>query len=319
MNIADPLNPVLASNTSLAFSSTYIAGFLGRYIYLFTNSSSINRIYVMDISNPSSPTAVTNVVVPGTSMSGIMHVSGQYLYYIISSTLYTVSLANPASPLPLTNNNFSLIAAISGGQVITTEGRYLYVLDRVSPNGYLERIDLGGLEISSGVFNTLHTDIFQSAGNLTVGGSAFVSGSLTAGQGGLFSQGKLVVSSASTSVFMGGLTIGTSSPFAQFSLWAKGTDGGKVLEIANNASTSIFSILDNGRVGIGTTTPSYALAVEGTSTLGNLAHAGYFIATTSMASIFPYASTTGLTISGVASTSQLRVDSLADGCPSFLF
>ncbi len=39
-----------------------------------------------------------------------------------------------------------------------------------------------------------------------------------------------------------------------------------------------------------------------------------FIATSTVKSLFPYASTTGLTVSGLASTSALRIDHLGDGC-----
>jgi hypothetical protein len=54
-----------------------------------------------------------------------------------------------------------------------------------------------------------------------------------------------------------------------------------------------------GNVGIGTTSPYAKLSVEGESALGNSARAGYFVATsTSIASVFPYASSTALTVSG---------------------
>ncbi|MES2216453.1 MAG: tail fiber domain-containing protein [Patescibacteria group bacterium] len=64
---------------------------------------------------------------------------------------------------------------------------------------------------------------------------------------------------------------------------------------------------DRGYVGIGTTSPYAKLSVEGSSALGNSALAGYFIATTTTASTFPYASTTALTVSG---TNGLSVGSL---------
>src|SRR3990167_9007203 len=57
-------------------------------------------------------------------------------------------------------------------------------------------------------------------------------------------------------------------------------------------------VTSTGNVGIGTTSPYARLSVEGASALGNSATAGYFTATTTTASTFPYASTTAFTVSG---------------------
>ncbi|MBY0472750.1 DUF5011 domain-containing protein [Patescibacteria group bacterium] len=97
------------------------------------------------------------------------------------------------------------------------------------------------------------------------------------------------------------------------------------IEIVNQTSTGAVSFwtnsgeamrIDSSRnVGIGTTSPAYKLSVEGSSTLGNQAIAGYFTATSTTASSFAggftaFASstigggtqTTGLTIYGGATT-----------------
>ncbi|HVV39415.1 MAG TPA: immunoglobulin-like domain-containing protein [Candidatus Paceibacterota bacterium] len=73
-----------------------------------------------------------------------------------------------------------------------------------------------------------------------------------------------------------------------------------------------------GNTGFGTTSPYAKLSVEGSSVLGNTATAGYFIATTSIASIFPYASTTAITAT-LASTTNLIVSSAGGtpGCATF--
>lgn len=65
-----------------------------------------------------------------------------------------------------------------------------------------------------------------------------------------------------------------------------------------NIGTSGNLVVSSGLVGIGTTSPWAKLSVEGTSSLGNQAIAGYFTATSTTASTFPYASTTALTVSG---------------------
>jgi hypothetical protein len=61
--------------------------------------------------------------------------------------------------------------------------------------------------------------------------------------------------------------------------------------------SAAFNILSGGNVGIGTTTPWAKLSVEGTSSLGNQAIAGFFTATSTTASTFSFASTTALSAS----------------------
>jgi hypothetical protein len=73
---------------------------------------------------------------------------------------------------------------------------------------------------------------------------------------------------------------------------------------ATSSKTSVFEVHGNsyfgGNVGINSTSPLYPLTVEGISSLGNKAIAGYFTATTTTASTFPYASTTALSVSNNA-------------------
>ncbi len=61
-----------------------------------------------------------------------------------------------------------------------------------------------------------------------------------------------------------------------------------------------------GYVGIASSSPAYQFSVEGTSSLGNIARAGYFIATSTTASIFPFASTTALSASTLCLSTDCR-------------
>lgn len=71
-----------------------------------------------------------------------------------------------------------------------------------------------------------------------------------------------------------------------------GTDALRIF--GNTSSNELFRFTDTGLAGFGTTSPYAQISVEGISALGNSATAGRFIATTSVASVFPYASTTAL-------------------------
>lgn len=64
-----------------------------------------------------------------------------------------------------------------------------------------------------------------------------------------------------------------------------------------------------GNVGIGSTTPLYKLSVEGISSLGNQVIAGFFTATSTTASVLPYASSTAHTVTNLFSTNFLTLGS----------
>jgi hypothetical protein len=69
----------------------------------------------------------------------------------------------------------------------------------------------------------------------------------------------------------GNVGVGTTSPYAKLSVWGAGIDGAKVFEIANNASTTLMSMLESGtgyflgNIGIGTTSPASKLQVTGSA------------------------------------------------------
>ncbi len=76
----------------------------------------------------------------------------------------------------------------------------------------------------------------------------------------------------------------------------------------------------SGNLGIGNTSPTYKLDVTGLGHFTGLVDAANFIATsTTLASVFPYASSTALTVSGTASTTNLIVSSAggSTGCAQF--
>ncbi|MEK7646830.1 MAG: helix-turn-helix domain-containing protein, partial [Patescibacteria group bacterium] len=101
------------------------------------------------------------------------------------------------------------------------------------------------------------------------------------------------------------LAVGTSTPYATLSVWGAGTTTSRALEIANNASTTLLTVLDNGNVGIATSSPYAKLSVSGEIV------AAYFTATTSTASQLPYASSTAITVSGTASSTDLVVSNIS--------
>ena len=83
--------------------------------------------------------------------------------------------------------------------------------------------------------------------------------------------------------------VGTSTPYARLGVWGSGTTLSQMFSLTNNASSTKFVVLDNGNVGIATTSPSAQLTITGTSTATNTTHP-FLIATSSNA--VPAASST---------------------------
>ncbi|TAK57532.1 tail fiber domain-containing protein [Patescibacteria group bacterium] len=97
--------------------------------------------------------------------------------------------------------------------------------------------------------------------------------------------------------------VGTTSPFAKFSVHGLSSDSNQYLFVIASstalATTTQLVFTSSGRLGIGTTSPGQALSVGG-DILGNSIIGSYFTATTTTASSLRYASSTALTISGTA-------------------
>ncbi|MBP9711325.1 MAG: tail fiber domain-containing protein [Candidatus Pacebacteria bacterium] len=109
------------------------------------------------------------------------------------------------------------------------------------------------------------------------------------------------------------LTTGNRNIAIGYSVSAASSTGSNQLNIGNiifgTGIDGSYGTLSTGNIGIGTTSPTYRFSVEGTSSLGNIARAGYFVATSTTASTFPFASTTAITASN-ASTTNLTISSV---------
>ena len=128
-------------------------------------------------------------------------------------------------------------------------------------------------------------------------------------------DGTSVLTVYSVSDGMGGIWspsvgIGTSTPWATLSVEQQATST-PVFVVADTGSSTPYLIVSSyGHVGISTTSPYRQLSVGNSAVFGGDILAAYFTATSTTASTFPYASSTAITVSGTASTTNLVVSTL---------
>ncbi|MBU6388609.1 hypothetical protein KGQ72_01905, partial [Patescibacteria group bacterium] len=161
----------------------------------------------------------------------------------------------------------------------------------------------GAVSVSAttGSFGTLSAST-ANIGTTTVTGDLTVTGTITPGvvaAGNSVSAPYFIASATNaTSTFAGSLNvdngglvyatstknvgIGILSPAALLAI-KNSTSTQPIFVAQNDLGSEMFRITNAGFVGIGTSSPTYALAVEGSSSLGNQAIAGYFTATSSTA------------------------------------
>jgi hypothetical protein len=143
----------------------------------------------------------------------------------------------------------------------------------------------------------LETGNLQVRNDILAGGSLLIGGGASIGTGGLLSYGTLSVVASTTATeltsaaFGNRVAIGTSTPISRLTIWSGGTGTRSAFTAVNSASSTLFTILDNSRVGIGTTTPDRALAVHGEVLVAGTTTVSGVYATSSV--ITPLISVTG--------------------------
>ena len=179
VDISDVSRPVVVGTLSLGSGSQYGPNTMvisGRYAYIL----SPYELYIVDISNASSPTLVGSYTsVPWLSS---MQVQGRYAYIAQSNGVGVYDVSNPAAPsfLGLLSSTPTLNIAISGRYAFTSSGE---VLDL--GGAYIQQLAVGGLEVDA--LNVSQTAKFEN--------SLDALGGLSVGTPGIYSQGPVGIES----------------------------------------------------------------------------------------------------------------------------
>lgn len=227
------------------------------------------------------------------------------------STTSTNYFADASSTIPktYTSNTFSLLNFFTGGFAS-------YASSTVG-----DGTEAGGLTVNGGATTTgtayfagrVGVGTAQPQTSLDVRDQLFVRNA----DGVVGSNDGVEISSDSSaprvSLVQGNRYVGLFSADAPGNLYLKNAAGGSLIfNGGSNGNTEIMRLTNDGHLGIGTSSPDSALSVQ-----GNQFIAGNIISTSSLASIFPYASSSALSAGALystnASTTNLTISSIASG------
>lgn len=226
IDISNPVSPVVTDTLAWTGDATDIF-VSGRYLYALDDSN--DQLKIIDISNPNSLSAqsiLSSSSVIGTSPLTIF-VSGRYAYVSdnVTDDFRLIDVSNPLAPVYLSTS-----VSISGGKgAIYVSGRRAYITNSSStapPGDELLIFDISGIEAVSASIHSLEVGSLQVRENALINQSLAITGGLNVGSLGIYSSGPLAVG------------------------------------VASSTETNPVSASFVGNVGIGSTSPTYALTVD---------------------------------------------------------
>ncbi|MFH1838438.1 MAG: hypothetical protein ABH808_03020, partial [Candidatus Kuenenbacteria bacterium] len=238
IDISNPSSPTIVGGTGLSLpSNAYSVYVSGKYAYIgFYNAAGTDIFRIIDISNPSSPSVVggTALSLPGYASS--VYVSGKYAYLGFYNGAGTnifriIDISNPSSPTVVGGTGLSLPGYANS---VYVSGKYAYIgfYNAAGTNSF-RIIDISGIDAVSVIANSLEAGNLQVQNDIIAQGQVQISGGLSVGSGGIYSQGATGVYASSS---LSALTVSQNGV-------------GSIVDF-KDGSASVFAIANNGKIQI---------------------------------------------------------------------
>ncbi|MFZ2886325.1 MAG: hypothetical protein WA021_00720, partial [Minisyncoccia bacterium] len=266
---------------------------------LLTGSSTFQNFTALNTTTTNATTssfAITSLpsALLATDANGRVYATTSISGALVNDSINTFIHASTTIPKTYTANVFTGAQTLSGGLTLTGLNGPLQANNGlVSATTSILAIYGGTGQTAYDVGDILYADTTGSLARLPIGGAGEVlkvvggipdwSTDLTTGSGG-----------------GGGFWSTTTDDLALYP-----TDQSDVVVVGNNATATANSIFEvfgrsyfSNNVGIGTTSPGTRLGVTGDAVIAGNVTAARFFATSTAASVFPYASSTAISVSG---------------------
>ena len=266
INISNPTNPVEVGQFDDGGNvhNVYVSG---NYVYVADYTDGLE---IIDVSSSTNPVEVGQYDDGGGS-EGI-YISGNYAYVTNDvGGLIIIDISSSTNPVLVGQYD-------DGGDAYNAyvQGNYVYVADGTDG---LEILDIGGITSVSAEIGTLLANNIQS--DVITTESAYIDTGLNVGQNALINGVLAITGNASTTLTTNSslLTLGGSSlrdvylsfkstnSSTSVDTWSIGldqtNDAFRISSSTSLGTNDYFSILGNGKVGIGTTTPTHQLSISG--------------------------------------------------------
>ena len=246
--------PPAALSTSTAGTTPSSVYVQGRYAYIVNFGT--NLLYIFDVSNPASPTLVSNSAATGAG-SQVVSVQGRYAYVISQNAnlLQVYDVSNPAAPVQV-----STVTTGSGStpQGLYVQGKYAYVANNGSST--LQIFDISNPTITPTLISSITTGGGSGGANAVYvqGKFAYVTNGVTA----TLQIFDVSNPAAPTSINGNGTSTGSTSPIGVYVQ-------GRYAYVTNNGSTGT-----NGLQIFDVSTPS-APIIAGSAQTGTNPHGVY--------------------------------------------
>jgi hypothetical protein len=211
IDVSDPSSPLITGSvTDVRLNSARAAYVSGRYAYVtsFLNDS----LSVIDVSNVTSPAIVGHITDFRLNSARDVQVAGRYAYVTATDndSLVILDVSNATSPTITGLVTDPLIT--NGASGLSVSGKYAYVASVFSNS--LSIIDISGIDSPAASIGAVETGSLHVTENAVVANDLYVGNGVNVGPGGLYSQGRVAIYSASINNTNASLlSVGNSTPF----------------------------------------------------------------------------------------------------------